>query len=194
MIRDILEAGQCQSYLIDRNNGGIAIVQLSILHLKVVISRRADLKGARSETRVRSMGLAGMVKRGGSSSTTSFPAKFDASWLESRRYRDNWMARVLLALPQSLRDYDKPQEQPLMVSLAIAGIYILDSSLSSMVHRISFHRRCYHFCGNTHAVARRGAIVDPFCDANLDRTTLRVWFLNVLWQRSKYVYVYLMSY
>lgn len=158
-----------------------------MLHLKVVISRRADLKGARSETRVRSVALAGTVKRGGSSSTTSFPAKSDASWLESRRYRDNWMARVLLALPQSLRDYDKPQEQPLMVSLAIAGIYILDSSLSSMVHRISFHRRCYHFCGNTHAVARRETIDDPFCDANLDRPMLRVCFLNVLWQQSKYV-------
>lgn len=100
------------------------IVELSMYYLKVIISRRVDLKGARSYTRVRSGALAGTVKRGGSSST-SFPAKSDAtSRLESRRYRDNWMGRVLLALALSLRDYDKPQKQPLMVSLAIARIYI----------------------------------------------------------------------
>lgn len=140
MIRNISRTDQ--RYLKGRNNGRIAIVQLSRFYLKVIISRRVDLKGARSETRVRSVALAGAVKRGGSASTTSFPAKSDASWLESRRYRDNWMGRVLLALALSLRDYDKPQKQPLMVSLAIARIYIPDSSLSSMLHRFSFHRRC----------------------------------------------------
>lgn len=112
-----------------------------LYYLKVIISRRVDLKGARSETRVRSVALAGTVKRGGSSSTTSFPAKSDAmSWLESRRYRDNWMGRVLLALALSLRDYDKPQKPAFNGFPRDCPYLYLDSSLSSMLHQ--FHRRC----------------------------------------------------
>lgn len=59
------------------------------------------------------------------------------------------MGRALLALALSLRGHDKPQKQPLMVSLAIPGTYILDSTLSSLLSsplpsrpRLSpFHRR-----------------------------------------------------
>lgn len=41
------------------------------------------------------------------------------------------MGRALLALALSLRGHDKPQKQPLMVSLAIPSTYTLDSTLSS---------------------------------------------------------------
>lgn len=90
------------------------------------------------------------------------------------------MGRALLAFAFSLHSYDKPQKQPLMVSLAIAVVSIssIQACRVPAPPRLSsrFAIDVTIFCKNTHPVARRETIDGPLCDAISDRAALRACF------------------